>query len=438
MKKLCFASYAKILVACKAVGVTQTTLIAQVITSFCGTLDAWNIENSATISSIIKGNKNLPSYVPVNARNCNPVDVIDFFTNKIIPLLDDSKLDNLVLCLKDIIRNDNNIGSKTIVDSVSKRTKDELLNCEEENLAKFLVGILLYIAKNTNNKDCAETIKSITPDYIDSFNVRYDITVTESKKEEQKTDAFLAPDGFIFDEETSEKARLFCIEYEEDLHLLPLCEIAADVNPEHKHVRQIYTAFIRQNKKTQKLILVRKSIKPYEFKKRNWIDDYVKCFEKEINGKGLSSINFLYDGAKYFHRAFYSYATFSPPKIDPFVFSRKYVSELFPNLLGNLRSVIDDYLFGKENHPNDKNEPPFDRLWGELHLATIEENQLTFWVCRFIIDVCHYLYGFDRDKEYDGNWKYKDCIECEKLETLEDLYYYALFLLYKSYSGEKE
>jgi len=437
MKKLCFASYAKILVACKAVGVTQTTLIAKVITSFCGNQNTWNIEDSATISDIVNGKKNLPSYAPIEARNCNPSDVVAVFSSKIIRLLDDSKIENLVLCIKDIIRNDDNISARTIVDFVTKKTKVDLLNTGVGNLAEFLVGILLYTAKNTDKKGSAETIASITPEYINSFNRQCDITATESQKEEPKADISPTPLELMFDEETNEKARLFCIEYEEELHLLPLCEIAAEVHPEHKHLRPIFTAFIRQTKKTQKAILVRKSIKPFEFNNRNWIDDFVKCFEKEINKKKLTSVNFLYECAKYFHRAFDYHAAYRPENIDPFIFKRKYVSGLFPNSSGNFKSVIDDYMYGKEKHPNDENTPPFDILWYGLDLANIEENKLTFWVCRFFIDVCHYFYGFDPNKEYDEKWKYKDCIECDQLETLEDLYYYALFMLYMSYGGEE-
>ena len=82
--------------------------------------------------------------------------------------------------------------------------------------------------------------------------------------------------------------------------------------------------------------------------------------------------------------------------------------------------------------------PPFNLLWYGFDLANCEEKTLVFWVNRFIITVCHYFHCFNPDAQYDESWQYKDTIEDYKLKTMEDMYYYALLLLYMSYGPERE
>lgn len=119
---------------------------------------------------------------------------------------------------------------------------------------KFISGILFYVVTATKNAGNRESVEQITTDYITSFN-------------KEKADIHLESDGdnvllrkedvphsseYGIDEDTLENARLFCLDHEEDLHLLPLCEMASILNPRHKHINPMINAFIRQNKKTQK------------------------------------------------------------------------------------------------------------------------------------------------------------------------------------------
>ena len=145
--------------------------------------------------------------------------------------------------------------------------------------------------------------------------------------------------------------------------------------------------------------MIHESIKPYEFCNAGEIDKCIDAFEKEITDKKYATIPFLYDGAKYFHRAFMYHADYKPESIDPYIFKRKYASSLFPNVRGNLRAYIDDYEYGLEHHPEDEMPPPFNMLWNEFNLAKCEEETLVFWVNRFIISVCHHLHGFDPNIE---------------------------------------
>ena len=437
----CFSTYASVLARCMLPRVKQTLLISKIISSVDKQHGEELSTDSITASNYTRGTKNISPRVEVYTKECNAAELADYFRENVIPLLDQNKSANIVLAIKDIISKDDVIKPSTIVEHVSKLTKKQLLGKDDICLDRFLAGLFLYVMVNTNNKDGRNDTKLITDEYIHSF----DTATSNIHMESNGGNVLLQKDEiphsseYGIDEDTLEKARLFCFDHEEDLHLLPLSEMASILHPEHKHINPFINDFLRQNKKTQKAILISKSIKPYELCSEVEIDKCVDAFEKEIKEKKLATIEFLYEGAKYFHRAFTYHADYKPESIDPFIFRRHYVnSSLFPNVPGNLSSYIDDYLYGLEHHPEEEMTPPFNLLWYGFDLANCEEKTLVFWVNRFIITVCHYFHCFNPDAQYDESWQYKDTIEDYKLKTMEDMYYYALLLLYMSYGPERE
>ena len=439
--KLCFATFASVLVKCKLQTVTQKEFVSALLSTIDSNYVNGEWFNDALVSSAVRGTKNLPPAFSISARAISDLaGYSEEIKKHVIPLFDQNLISNMILAIKDIINGDSSIEDGTVIERVSQQTKKQVVVSKNVCVYKFLSGILFYVVTATKNTGNRESVEQITTDYITSFN-------------KEKADIHLESDGdnvllrkedvphsseYGIDEDTLENARLFCLDHEEDLHLLPLCEMASILNPRHKHINPMINAFIRQNKKAQKAILIHESIKPYELCNAGEIDKCIDAFEKEITDKKYATISFLYDGAKYFHRAFMYHADYKPESIDPYIFKRKYASSLFPNVRGNLRAYIDDYEYGLEHHPEDNMTPPFDMLWDAFNLANCKEKTLVFWVNRFIISVCHHLHGFDPNAQYDESWEYKDTIEDDKLKTMEDMYYYALLLLYMSYGPERE
>lgn len=431
---LCFASYATLLKHSKSKSVSQKELISKVIISVSGD-NAWTLEEEdATVSRIISGKSNLPSYVPIDAREADLGLVANYFEENIIGLLDPNKIKKLINALKDVIYKDSAINNDTIVEPIDKLTKIQILSNDITNVSTFLAGIFLYVARYTKNCGSSDFVKKLTREYFDSFNDKCLLTDNLIEKELK---SISLQSQYTVDEVIKEAVRLFCIEHEEDLSLLPLCEIAYCLNSEHKHIRPLFTDFICQRKTIQEAILINKGIKPFEFPKPNWLSCCIEAFEKEISELKLSSHSFLYEGAKYFHYAFLKYANHKPKDINPYAFERKYVEKNLPSFSGCLSSLIDDYFYGIENYPSDKNSPPFDVVWDQYDLYTCDEYIFSFWICRFIIDVCYCLHGLDVSENKNENWN-KKLINEECIETMEDLYYYAILMLYLRYGEENQ
>lgn len=437
--KFCFSTYASVLVRCKLPGVTQTLLISKLISSVDPGLGGVLSDDSITVSNYTRGTKNIPRRAEVYTKTKKAGEITEFFKEQVIPLLDQNKIADIVLAMKDIISKDDAIKPDTVIEHISKHSKKQLLGKEEIYPDRFLAGLFLYVIVSTNNKGSSGDVRLITDEYIRSF----DKTASNIRMKSDDGSILLkeevVPRSFEYniDEDTFEKARLFCLDHEEDLHLLPLCEIASVLNPVHRHKNRTINDFIRQNKKTQKAILIQKSIRPYELCNAGEIDKCIDAFEKEVTDRRLTTIPFLYDDAKYLHRALTHYPDYMPESIDPLI-PGPHTATYFPGVSGNLRTYIDYYEFGLEHHPEKIMTPPFDMLRNEFGLSDGDEQTLVFWVNRFIITVCHYLHGFDPDAQYDESWHYKDTIEDNKIKTMEELYYYALLLLYMSYGPEKE
>lgn len=229
-------------------------------------------------------------------------------------------------------------------------------------------------------------------------------------------------------EEVFQKAQAFCIEHEDELELLPLCQIAVFLNPMHKYVREMYTEYCKCSVAVRKKILELNDYRNLEFSDENWIAKSVDLFDKKIHDKKLCTVNYLYDGAKYFRRAFERYSEY-PVEFDPWIFEPliKYESPLFDRERKcNLYAYISDYLELLGSGSEINVVPPLDAMWA--YCVNAEEHEVTFWVCMAMIAVCPQLADDDDDMcgvdLGDGI-----CI----IDTQEDMYLYALLELYKFY-----
>lgn len=433
--KLCFSTYSSLLVKCKKVSVTQKELITALISTVYDD-ESEMILDESSISCIVRGLKNISPSIIEHAKTCEKAVVVSKFENKVITLLDPNKNGNFILAIKDLIAKDSIIDDDSVVECVSNLTKLQLQSTQDISYSKLLAGLFLYILDNTKNRGTTKFADSITDDYVLSFGKR-------------KNDLVIAPDfdnsricasnasprsKYDFEKETIETARVFCINYEEDIHFLPVCEIASILNPKHKFKSPIIDAFNREPEEVRHAILVSESLKPYVHCSWTEINKCVDAFEKEIYARKYTTIPFLYEGAKYFHNAIKKYADCELICINPPIFKRESTRGSSPIIGGFLKNYIINYDVQLEENPGDKDVPPFDMIWNRFDLSTSDEKELVFWVNQFIITVCHHLHGYNFNDV--GDWKYKDTICDDRITKMEELYYYALFLLYQSYSDE--
>lgn len=107
MKKLCFGSYVSVLVRCKARSVTQKHLIGTMLLSVNGSYDI-TYDDGAT-AALARGKNNLSENVALFLDDVAAA-LSSRFEEEILPLLDANKKGNIVLALKEILREDTDIA----------------------------------------------------------------------------------------------------------------------------------------------------------------------------------------------------------------------------------------------------------------------------------------------------------------------------------------
>lgn len=173
MVKLCFGSYAMVLKICKAAPVTQQNLVLSLLCSVCSNFYIQH-DDYRTVHSLIHGHSNIPTDVKVYVEDVKESEVADYFRNSIIPLLDPNQWGNIILALKDIIAADTTIIDGCELDLLNHHTKSEILIRDSFVLADFLAGLFLYVVRYTDNRGQEENIRSITDEYIHTFDSRRD------------------------------------------------------------------------------------------------------------------------------------------------------------------------------------------------------------------------------------------------------------------------
>lgn len=231
----------------------------------------------------------------------------------------------------------------------------------------------------------------------------------------------------------AEAARVFLIDNEDEIEYLPLSAIAKSLNLKRKHHRAITTKFLRCSEEVQKEILKQVNFQPIEVSKEQvnaalkQLKDDIKtyCFGRDV----------LYDGAKYFHRAMERYSgekieTVNPYRFEDFVNTRLYEDDAH-RLLKNTQfnRTLYDYMYDYR-HSERTNwliQKPMDMVWEQCNLGGCPEEIMTFWMMRIVIDCCRVFAESEEDFIFDE----------DLIETQEDMYYYAVMMLYNTYIAKK-
>lgn len=152
-------------------------------------------------------------------------------------------------------------------------------------------------------------------------------------------------------------------------------------------------------------------------------------FTADIEKYGLSSNDKSYMFAQYVPRSL-EYEAVNPILIDLPIFPIKPTHFLQNRTTSYLSQFVNDYLFYKDK---DKDFPiPFDWMWENLTFATCSTEDLIIWLNLFIASSCY-------DIQAQNKTMSKDVLNIPSLEyanTIEDLHFLALLLLYDTYLNE--
>ena len=237
--------------------------------------------------------------------------------------------------------------------------------------------------------------------------------------------------------ELRERATRFMIDNCDELEYLPWCVIAANVTRLKKHTRKIYSDFCRQPEELRDEILHQAGLKIRTFPSDNWIEPCFDQLRKDIEKYHLGR-DYLYDGAKYFHRSQHYFD-------KPYDFThRRLFEQIVPPLSYakiwgegekiSIGTYINEYLkwisspdsISRLTHA----EPPIDYVWASQNLAnTPDESCVCGWTMALVDEIAMTLYyrifGYQKEQ--------RDTTEAQ-VETFEDMYYRTLLDLYDTYS----
>lgn len=245
-------------------------------------------------------------------------------------------------------------------------------------------------------------------------------------------------------ENIQECAKVFIIDNQDEIGLLPLCVIAASANKYKNHHRQIYTRFNKCSKEIQQEILNQENIPIHIMDNNSWINDYLEQFEKDAEKYKLGKL-FLDDCREYLDCAVEDFQDKTLDDTNPYIFDLppfEKASKLFSDIKHDLTHYIDryiEYVLKDREDTCDKpellpHEPPFDMLNRTFDFGTCDLKILNFWVMRSILSGCVALCRHDLINDCKAEWRRLSVNE-DLITTYEDLYYETLLMLFTTYGN---
>ena len=327
----------------------------------------------------------------------------------------------LVKAITKIVNGDATISDDEVVDLVNGTMKRDLPG-KYKSLSSFLTGIFLYVIKFVRNDGTNDYVKQINQLFIAEF----------INEDQPKTRGSSVSSALTEDEEL--KARQFLLTHEKEKTLIPLCQIVYAYNPSHNYERAMFTEYILLTQGIRKQILEQcDASEMIDIDKLHW-EDGLSLFCDDLRKYDLSSERYVYMFTQYFPVG-YRYASCSISKYDKYSFKRVLISKMllpFPSAERcSLDGYIDDYLYMKENGVDIEASKPMDYLWGNKNFGSCPEEDLIFWLCRFIIDTCNNL-----SFRIIGKPIHVDYCD-DAAETIEDLFFSAIYALHNHYMFHK-
>lgn len=418
MSKLCLGT---LLTAIKRCAIKKGFVQSCVFGEMFNCLGCMRDIDPSFIGHIVRGAKNPPSELLDSINNMDQDEYSKIVTcfDGVSSRIDVNKIGLFGKIIKTIADGDSDINDETVVDLINETKKKDLPG-NYDNLSSFIAGIYIYVIKYTDNKGKIECVKEIDDQFVaEILSETHDTTDVDIK----------AP--IVGNDEAVEiAAKSFLINYENEKELIPLCQIAFAYKPHHQHIRSMYTEYNLLPYNARKYILEQCEAE-YLIDGNMYWGKGLKCFEEDLRTYELSSERFIYMFRQYLYRAFEYYADSKVDKYETCSFIKLYNPPNSPWTMSthsNMNQYIDDYLWMKENNIDKDAMKPMDYLWYGKNFGSCDEEALTFWLCRFVIDVCCNL--FYRVKTTDFSFSFP---EDAYAKTQEDLFYCALLSLHNHY-----
>lgn len=234
--------------------------------------------------------------------------------------------------------------------------------------------------------------------------------------------------------ELEEKAHAFLSENSDEREYLPQCYIASQLFRHEKHTRKIYTDFCRCPIDLQKEILHQAGFTLSVPVDSVSVDHYIDCLQADIKKHKLGR-DYLYDGAKYFRRAYERYRDQEWEDLNGIQSFEMIAPPGFYSMkkANSLLDYIDEYFYFlySEHRPAfyDPNPPPpLDYMWKSFHLGNEKELEVCRWIMEAVCDIAITIHN--REK---GQQDHDQMITSAAIETFEDKYLDTILWLAYTY-----
>ena len=234
--------------------------------------------------------------------------------------------------------------------------------------------------------------------------------------------------------ELEEKANLFLMDNESERDYLPWCVLAANLHRLEKHTRVIYTAFCRCPEELRDEILKQAGFEISSITSNSWVDVCIEKLKADIKKYNLGR-DYLYDGAKYFHRSYERYRD-SQWNGTPSIFEpiNKNSNRIIYSNQVSIGQYVDEYFYYYiDKHMDLENDipiPPIDYVWNSQNLANCDEEIVCMWIMELIENIAIITKNRKTNSEINkALLEYTDA----QAKTFEDKYYETLQALYNAY-----
>ena len=234
--------------------------------------------------------------------------------------------------------------------------------------------------------------------------------------------------------ELEEKANLFLMDNESERDYLPWCVLAANLHRLEKHTRVIYTSFCRCSEELRDEILKQAGFEISSITSNSWVDVCIEKLKADIKKYNLGR-DYLYDGAKYFHRSYERYRD-SQWNGTPSIFEpiNKNSNRIIYSNQVSIGQYVDEYFYYYiDKHMDLENDipiPPIDYVWNSQNLANCDEEIVCMWIMELIENIAIITKNRKTNSEINkALLEYTDA----QAKTFEDKYYETLQALYNAY-----
>ena len=216
----------------------------------------------------------------------------------------------------------------------------------------------------------------------------------------------------------------------------------ANLYRHEKHTRKIYTNFCRCSPELQNEILRIAQFNIRTIDNTEWVSKAIEALRNDIKKYELGEQDFLYDNAKYFHRAFERYRETTwedtPRIFEPINKFKQFANICFTDGKLTIGDYIYEYFYhylGQSDVCIGKPKPPFDYVWKSQNLYEADEKTVCRWILDLIFFTTVIIYNRKLNKSYSNTLPESTDAQAK---TFEDRYLETLYSLYYTYGNSNE